>query len=341
MRASVYDWMRQTPEHEAYGREMYPLVHALVMNSDNFNDFARSAQGLNPVNKLQYLAQEGKWSREYGNDWKGLGCLREQHVGQRSRGRTVYGGRARGSLMGLSGIGSYFRTPSYPRNQIAGLGAVSDRPPLPEGTVVHATPPESQLQWTGQWETVPGYFTWTRRSATGPKGACRIYLKADLSDSFMAVGGGVVVMAKDDAKALQRALNEQYLVPENALVVDGIIGPKTCTALHWYQFEYKGVDSARIDPYTYMSLNLPLRFGQQYDNVCTKYYTGDYTGTLPSEGAIPELQKEKKQPEKEEPPPPPPEPEKKVSKAGIGIAVGVILGLTALGAIVFRKKGKR
>lgn len=334
MRASVYDWMKQTPEHEAWASQAYPLIHDLAMNSDDWNDFCRSAQGLPPANKLRYVAEEGKWRTQFGDAWKAMGCLRETHIGQRSRGRNVYGGRTRGSL---AGFGSYFRTPSYPRNVVAGLGAVSDRPPLPAGYVAYATPPESQISWKGEWESILGYWTWNRRRAAGPKGDCYIYLRNDLSDSFMAVGGGKVTISATDAKALQRALNEQYLTAGNALVVDGIIGPKTCTALHWFQYEYLGIDTAKINQQTYLALNLPLRFAQQYPDICLKYYTGVYGGTPPSEGGgLPEPT-----PAPTPEPEPIPEPPKPTSKAGVGILLGAVLGLTVIGAFVFRKKGKK
>lgn len=332
MRASVYDWMKQTPEHEEYARMAYPLVHDLAKSTNNWNDFCRYAQGLPPAQKLRYVAEEGKWRTQFGDAWKAMGCLRESRIGQRSSGREVYGGRTRNSLMGITGAIAGLRTPSYPRNVISGL---DDRPPLPAGYTAYTTPPESQLQWTGDWQTVPGYFVWMKRTATGPKGACIIYLRNDLSDSFMAVGGGAVTMAAADCKALQIALNEQYLAPENALTVDGILGPKTCRALHWFQYEYKGIDSAKIDPYTYMSLNLPLRFGQQYTDVCTKYYTGDYTPPPPSEiGSKPPTPAPTPDPE---PPPEPVEEEAGFNKYLLIGAVAVLGG----GLLAWKIKGKK
>ena len=283
MRATIYDWMRQTPEHEQYGRMMYPLSHELVVSHNSYNDFARTVQGLPKGNYMQYLAENKQWMNTYGRSWADMGCLREARVGQRSTGTHVYGGRTRGSLAGIGAL----RTPSYPRNVVSGFGSL-DRPPLPSGYTVHDTPPESQISWIGDWETVPGYWQWTRRRATGPKGTCYIYLSANLGDSFMAVAGGVVGMAAADCKALQKALNSAYLAPKSytLLKVDGLLGPKTCGALHWYQYEVHGIDSAVISAYTYMNLNLPMRFGQEYANVCTKHYTGDY-GEIPGESPEP------------------------------------------------------
>lgn len=359
MRASVYDWMKQTPEHEEWARLAYPLIHEVAVSSDNWNEFCRYAQGLPPAAQLRYRAEEGKWRTQFGDAWKAMGCLRETRLGQRSRGRNVYGGRTRGSLLGL---GSYFRTPSYPRNVIGALGAIAT-----EDVKALQRALNEQYLAAGHKLAVDGiigpktcsalhWFQYEYLGIDSAKINPQTYMALDLPARFGQdypnictsyytgvyggsppsggnVGGEATM--KQDVKAIQTALNQQYLLPVNRLTVDGIIGPKTCAALHWYQFDKFGVDGVSIDQQVYPSLGLLSRFVGQYQNVCQKYAgrSGGSPASFPNSSVGPNAPGVE-EPVIEEPPKP-------TSKAGIGILLGAVLGLTVIGAFVFRKKGKK
>jgi hypothetical protein len=341
MKCSIYDWIGQSNQHLAYAREHYPRTCEVYMRANDRNTFFQIARAVNLGYRGALKRERDQWFSKHGYAWKRLGCPREVRMYQRSFSMTapVVGassvfdedyGEEDGWFDDATGTSSGDLPPMYE-------GLPSD-PKLPEGYQKCYNPDVQGMPVTVDVPT--NASGWKVDHYVGKDDEIYYFYHTDYGDSFWACPKLLSTTAphKEEIKQIQTALMVRGYNPGP---VDGIWGPKTCSAMYAYAHQYRGYADPTLDEDLFDSLGLGGRgYGSRYARSCDTWFTGELGGT-PKPIVEPEPGSTST-PGPEIAPEPEPAPEPLVNKAGFGLAMGVlILGAIVGTAYVDHKKRKK
>lgn len=148
--------------------------------------------------------------------------------------------------------------------------------PLGYGTsklyLAHSAQPTSYPYWQAEmWEEMGTDVTYYRVIGQGGEVYWEYPNEIECGSASVPEGTGTKV-AK--IKALQDRLNKQFKShPYYPLKVDGVFGPKTCTAAYQYQRTVVGIESVRLTEALFEKLGLPKWYTSSLEVGCTPWYT--------------------------------------------------------------------
>jgi len=316
MQPNIFNWMKMSKSHRHFSERAYPVSADVARHSRNYPQFVQNVQSLSGLQLDKYTQEWNQWNNEKGKAWGARGGIQENSM-------STPGIIQRKGIMSVGAM-SMGATPGMP----ADADAMADN-----GWNACNKAPTGATKKNGP-TTYPNDPTWnytTYADATMPAVTYILMSRKSNSDKFwwfspgIPCGGTVGTVTSDKTyyiKKMQKALNEYYLAGSGtALVVDGIKGPKTCSAAYGFNVEFVGDTSNKLSGAFFEGLYLPAEYASFLDSICTPWYDG--VTTTPIVDEVIELDPEPK-------------------KAGMGIIVGVILLGTAIGAWAFGgKKGKR
>lgn len=349
MRCTIYDWMSQSDSHLAHGQKNWPLTTEVFNHVADRNQFLQVARSANFANKQKLQRERDDWFSKYGYSWKRLGCPRETWMNQRSFLMTA-------PVMGATSVfdEDYGEDDDW-FDDLTGTSS-GDLPPMYEGAAGDPTPPTGykvcynpSVQGMPVTVDVPTSQTgWRVDHYVGSDDELYYFYHSTWGDSFWACPqkSSSAVSNKEEIKQIQRALSKRGFNPG---AIDGIWGPKTCSAMYAYSYQYKGFAEPTLDEDLFASLELGGRgYGARYARSCDSWFTGELGGT-------PTPIVEEDDPVVVNPVEPPRTPtgtlkfppknlvaEPEVNKAGFGWVLGILVAGTILGtAWVQSKKNKK
>jgi len=341
MKANPFNWTKQSREHRDYAAKHYPMLASMVYGSQDYPDFARKVQNLNPHQRQSYVDEWGRWQRGFGQVWEKMGCIKENRVGQFTSSRRWVDPGQRSSFGGFGAImrpflGNYMHECTQkPDGARYRSGPVSLAPVDPDWTVTYYD----------DKDMISGAVTYQHVKHNDGLDSYWAYPKdIPCGKSVTAAPGGKNTSAM--VKEMQLALMDAgYPLPVYG--ADGYIGEETCNAALNYQWEKLGQDSSALGPMFFVSLGLPESYYLQISGVCSHLWVpqGGTAPEVPPEPYVPWLPEI---PGGSTPSPPaiitvPETPvEPGVSKAGFGKAVAIgAAALLVLFAVTRKKKKKK
>ncbi len=336
MRCTFYDWVSQSDQHMAHAREHWPMTADICSRVSDRGQFLQVVRSLNLAHRTVLKRERDEWFSQHGYSWKRLGCPREVRLNQRSFSMTapvvgassVFDEDYGEDFDDMTGTSSGDMPPmwqDYPDDPTLPTGYNRCYNPSVQGMPVTVDVPTNQPGWK-----VDHYV--------GADDELYYFYHSEWSDSFWAcpAPGSASSHKKEEVKQIQRALSKRGINPGP---IDGIWGPKTCSAAYTYSFDVKGYADPTLDESFFEALDLGGRgFGARYGRACDNWFTGELGGE-----PVPIVIDDPEPPHHEVIPTAPVRPDLRpvANKAGVGWILGILAAGTIMGtAWVNRKKKK-
>lgn len=240
-RATLYDWLKMSPEHTRYAERNYPIAANIALMSQSHEKFMSAVQQLEPWDRVRYINEFNNWWATHGETWDRIGLPQEYTVGEVTstfdfrpmlednplrrppefRGFDV-------KLAGLETINYIGADQSYDDwESDLDIGSTPD-PTVPSGYVWCVNPGNTRP--TADWQNAE--YGWRRQAQAGVGNEKYwYYAHPDTNRQLWACEKKTTYSNVADVKAIQTALKARgYNIGTTG--VDGKVGKNTCIACY-------------------------------------------------------------------------------------------------------------
>lgn len=157
--ANMYDWIKQSEEHQRYAITHYPVAAYYARRADSYEEFVTLVQDFRAGEYGSYQAEFQKWWKAWGNTWDKMGCPHEYVLGEHTQNFKFHATPTPNIAMRQRDYGAF--TAEGPRLSLTGLGGLGRLLPRPTPIVIGALPstrmscfgrPCGNLGQTDPWE---------------------------------------------------------------------------------------------------------------------------------------------------------------------------------------------
>lgn len=144
--ANIYDWIKQSEEHQRYALTNYPVASYYTRIADSYEEFITLVNDFRTGEAGSYQAEFQKWWEKWGDTWDKIGCIHEYVLGEHTQDFKFHATPTPSIAMRQRDYGAFVT--EGPRLSLTGLGRVANR--FRKGPIVIGALPSTRMSCFGR-----------------------------------------------------------------------------------------------------------------------------------------------------------------------------------------------